>query len=84
MQDHIKFCVENGAGEVLINIVDNEGTLKGLNLNELNFLKSDYKLPIIVSGGINSTENINNLLKSDLVDAVGVGANFIFHGPHKG
>ena len=45
------------------------------------FLKSDYKLPIIVSGGINSTENINNLLKSDLVDAVGVGANFIFHGP---
>lgn len=83
-QDHIKFCVKNGAGEILINIVDNEGTLKGLNLNELNFLKGDYKLPIIVSGGINSTENINNLLKSDLVDAVGVGANFIFHGPHKG
>ena len=62
----------------------NEGTQNGLSLDDLNFLKKEYKLPIIVSGGINSKENIDTLLKSDLIDAVGVGANFIYHGPHKG
>ena len=34
----------------------------------LAFLKKEYKLPIIVSGGINSKENIDTLLKSDLID----------------
>lgn len=83
-EDHIKSCIRNGAGEILINIVHNEGMQNGLSLDDLNFLKKEYKLPIIVSGGINSKENIDTLLKSDLIDAVGVGANFIYHGPHKG
>ncbi len=84
IQDHIDNCISNGAGEILINVVNNEGMLNGLNIEDLKFLKKKYNLPIIVSGGINSSENIKKLFTSDLVDAVGVGANFIFHGPHKG
>ncbi len=81
---HVENCISGGAGEILINLVDNEGMLNGLKIEDLNFLKSNYSLPIIVSGGINSSQNIDKLLSYDIIDAVGVGANFIYHGPHKG
>ena len=81
---HMDNCISCGAGEILINLVNNEGMLNGLKIEDLNFLKNYYSLPIIVSGGINSSQNIDKLLSSKLIDAVGVGANFIYHGPHKG
>ncbi len=84
INEHIKNCIENGAGEILINFVNNEGMLNGLNPEEIDFLEKNYKVPIIISGGINSTENIDKLLDIDVVDALGVGAYFIYHGPHKG
>lgn len=84
INEHIKNCIENGAGEILINFVNNEGMLNGLNPEEIDFLEKNYKVPIIISGGINSTENIDKLLDINVVDAIGVGAYFIYHGPHKG
>ncbi len=84
INEHIKNCIENGAGEILINFVNNEGMLNGLNPEEIDFLEKNYKVPIIISGGINSAENIDKLLDIDVVDALGVGAYFIYHGPHKG
>ena len=84
INEHIKNCIENGAGEILINIVNNEGMLNGLDDTEIDFLEKNYKVPIIISGGINSTKNIDELLGSDVIDALGVGAYFIYHGPHKG
>ena len=84
INEHIENCIQNGAGEILINFVNNEGKLNGLNTREIDILGKNYKVPIIISGGINSIENIDKLLDIDVVDALGVGAYFIYHGPHKG
>jgi len=84
INEHIKNCIDNGAGEILINIVNNEGMLNGLNPIEIDFLEKNYKVPIIISGGINSKKNIDELLGMDVIDAIGIGAYFIYHGPHKG
>ena len=55
--------------------------LNGLNAKEIDFLGKNYKVPIIISGGINSTENIDKLLDIDVVDALGVGAYLYLSRP---
>ncbi len=80
--EHINNCIEYGAGEILINNVYNEGTLSGFDLSILNILDKKINIPIIVNGGINSYVGIRQILEFENIDAVGVGAFFIYYGPH--
>ena len=45
-------------------------------------MNNKINIPIILNGGINSYDQINEILKNRNVDAVGVGAFFIYYGPH--
>ena len=79
---HIQNCIKNGAGELLINFVFNEGTLSGFDTKWLDFINYEISIPLIVNGGINSIQNIEQCLKCEKIDAVGIGAFFIYYGPH--
>ena len=81
INDHILKSIESGAGEILINDVDKEGTLEGFDFDILKFINKNMNVPIIVNGGVNSYKQIKEILKNDNVDAVGVGALFIYYGP---
>ena len=72
-----------GAGEILINNVSKEGTLNGFDFSLLKLLNKKLNIPIIVNGGINSYKEINLILENENIDAVGVGAFFIYYGPHR-
>lgn len=80
--DQITKYVELGAGEILINNVTREGSLSGFDFSILDLCTKNINVPIIVNGGIKSYKEINTILKNDNVDAVGVGALFIYYGPH--
>lgn len=76
--------IENiGFGEILITDVDQEGTLSGdINYSVLEIFSST-RLPLIYNGGISSYDQIQKILdKTSFLDAVGVGARFVFQGPH--
>ena len=79
---YIQNCIDSGAGEILINLVHNEGSLGGIDSKFLNNFNNNFKLPIILHGGINSIDNINQIFDYNY-DAVGIGSFFIFQGPHK-
>jgi cyclase len=80
---HIENCIINGAGELLINFVFNEGTLSGFDTQWLDFINCKISIPLIINGGINSMKNIEQCLQHERIDAIGVGAYFIYYGPHK-
>jgi len=80
---HIENCIKNGAGELLLNFVFNEGTLSGFDTQWLDFINCKISIPLIVNGGINSMKNIEQCLECERIDAIGVGAFFIYYGPHK-
>ncbi len=81
--EQIKKYIDLGAGEILINNVSREGSLSGFDLSILDLLNEKITVPIIVNGGINSYEEIKKILNNHKIDAVGVGALFIYYGPHK-
>ncbi len=74
----IKKCVENGAGEVVLNSIDTDGVKKGFDLEMLSAVCDAVDVPVIASGGAGSAEDFVKLFKTlPKVDA-GLAAS-IFH-----
>ena len=74
----IRRCVENGAGEVVLNSIDTDGVKKGFDLEMLEAVCDVVSVPVIASGGAGGIQDFITLFKSvPKVDA-GLAAS-IFH-----
>ena len=49
--DHLKKVEDLGAGEIILNSIDNDGMMNGYELDILGQISKFSNLPIIVSGG---------------------------------
>lgn len=74
----IKRCVDNGAGEIVVNSIDTDGVKKGFDLEMLNAVCEAVSVPVIASGGAGKIEDFITLFNTlPKVDA-GLAAS-IFH-----
>ena len=74
----IKRCVDNGAGEVVLNSIDTDGVKKGFDLEMLAAVCEVVNVPVIASGGAGCIDDFITLFKTlPRVDA-GLAAS-IFH-----
>jgi cyclase len=74
--------VDAGAGEVLLNSVDRDGTLSGPDLGLIQLASNRINVPLIAVGGISSLSDIKDCVDSG-ASAVAAGAFFVYHGPHR-
>ena len=74
----IKRCVDNGAGEIVVNSIDTDGVKKGFDIEMLNAVCDAVSVPVIASGGAGKIEDFITLFNTlPKVDA-GLAAS-IFH-----
>lgn len=74
----IKRCVDNGAGEVVLNSIDTDGVKKGFDLEMLDAVCNAVSVPVIASGGAGCIDDFITLFRElPKVDA-GLAAS-IFH-----
>ena len=74
----IKNCVDNGAGEVVLNSIDTDGVKMGFDIEMLKAVCEVVNVPVIASGGAGKIQDFIDLFDSvDKVDA-GLAAS-IFH-----
>ena len=71
-----------GAGEILINSVDRDGTQAGYDLELVRQVTSAVRVPVIASGGAGRLEHFSQAIESG-ASAVAAGSMFVFHGPHR-
>lgn len=80
--EYLDLCVEAGAGEVLLNSVDRDGTMEGMDLNLIRETATRLSLPLIATGGAGSLSDMKSAVEAG-ASAVAAGAFFVFHGPHR-
>ena len=74
----IKRCVDNGAGEVVLNSIDTDGVKGGFDLEMLDAVSKAVNVPVIASGGAGNIDHFIELFQRlPRVDA-GLAAS-IFH-----
>lgn len=69
---------ELGAGELIVNAVDNDGMMKGFDTNLVNQVLSNTSLPTVCVGGGGSMEHFEELFSATNCEAVGAASIFHF------
>ena len=64
VRDWIRSAQDNGAGEIHLTSIDCEGTFKKFPLKLAEIASNCTNLPLIISGGIRSADQISNLNKN--------------------
>ncbi len=74
----IKRCVDEGAGEVVVNSIDTDGVKKGFDIELLQAVCDAVNVPVIASGGAGCTDDFIKLFKSVPTIDAGLAAS-VFH-----
>lgn len=80
--EHLASLVASGAGEILLNAVDRDGTMQGMDLDLIAKASRSVSVPLVAVGGAGSLADIRAAVDAG-ASAVAAGAFFVFHGPHR-
>jgi cyclase len=72
-----------GAGEILLNAIDRDGTMKGYDLNLIKSVANAVNIPLIACGGAGKIQDLHDALHISDASAVAAGSFFVFHGPKR-
>lgn len=75
-----KLMEESGAGEILINSIDNDGTREGYDLELIKTVSNAVKIPVIAIGGAGNYADLSNAVMEGAASAVAAGSLFVFIG----
>jgi cyclase len=81
-QAHLKAVVDAGAGEVVLNSVDRDGTMQGVDTKLIRMAADMIEAPLVALGGVGKLEDIRDAVQAG-ASAVAAGAFFVFHGKHR-
>lgn len=76
----VRQAVDSGAGEILINSIDKDGTGNGYDLCAVDLIGDSLEVPLIISGGAGNARHLIEGLKAPGVDAVATANLFNFIG----
>jgi cyclase len=72
-----------GAGEVVVNSIDNDGRMKGYDLVLAKSVRAATRLPMTVLGGAGSLADIGGLIGACGVVGAAAGSLFVFKGAYR-
>ncbi len=75
--------VEMGAGEILLNSVDRDGTMKGYDLELISRVSRAVDVPVVACGGAGSVRDLADAVRVGGASAAAAGSLFVFQGVHR-
>lgn len=73
----------SGAGEIVVNSIDNDGVMKGYDLDLARSVRKTTKLPMTVLGGAGSLADIGALIAACGIVGASAGSLFVFKGVYR-
>jgi len=84
LEDWISKVEKLGAGEIIINNIDREGTMKGYDIELIKKVKENTTIPFVICGGAGEFKHLEEAVREGGTMAVGAGSLFIYWGRKKG
>lgn len=84
--DPVTFAVqmqELGAGELVINSIDQDGTMTGYDQKLIDAVKEVVTIPVTVIGGAGSLKDMGEVIRKHSVIGVAAGSMFVFKGKYR-
>lgn len=84
--DPVKFAKElqeRGAGEIVVNSVDHDGTMKGYDLDLVASIRDQIHLPMTILGGAGTLDDVSSLWKAQGLIGAAAGSLFVFKGKYR-
>jgi imidazole glycerol-phosphate synthase subunit HisF len=72
-----------GAGEILLNSVDRDGTMQGYDLDLINRVSQAVNIPVVACGGAGSVQDLVRAVNTGGASAAAAGSLFVFQGRHR-
>jgi len=72
-----------GAGELVINSIDNDGVMKGYDLKLINKIHSKINIPLTALGGAGHLSDISSLISNEGIIGAAAGSLFVFKGKYR-
>jgi len=72
-----------GAGEIVINSIDRDGTFKGYDIPLIKQVAAAVDVPVIACGGAGNLEHVVEAIRDGGASAAAAGSIFVFQGPHR-
>ena len=69
-----------GAGEIVINSIDNDGGMKGYDMALLEKVRNSISIPLTILGGAGSIDDIGSVINKFGIIGVAAGSLFVFKG----
>ncbi len=74
---------KRGAGEIVLNFVDRDGTMEGYDMDMVEKLRAHTSLPMTVLGGAGSLDDVAQLWKTQGIVGAAAGSLFVFKGKYR-
>jgi imidazole glycerol-phosphate synthase subunit HisF len=78
-----KLMEANGAGEIVVNSIDNDGVMKGYDLALIDKIRESISIPMTVLGGAGTLQDIGKVINKHGIIGVAAGSLFVFKGVYK-
>ena len=82
LEEYVQKLEKAGAGEIMLNSIDKDGTMTGYDLKLIDKVCSIVSIPVIASGGAGSVAQLKEGLAHGAT-AVAAGSFFVFKGKHR-
>lgn len=83
--DPVAYCAEmarRGAGEILLNSIDRDGTGKGYDLDLVRKVSAAVSVPVVACGGAGTVDDLRTAIDAG-ASAASAGSLFVFNGKHR-
>lgn len=84
VDEWIKKVEELGAGEIILNNIDRDGTMVGYDIKLLKMVSQNSHIPVVACGGAGKLDDFRVAVKEGGVSAVAAGSLFVYLGPKRG
>lgn len=84
--DPVEFALQMedmGAGELLVNSADRDGTMEGYDIELIKKLTVAVNIPVVACGGAGSIEHFRDAIYIGGASAVAAGSMFVFYGKYR-